>query len=40
MAEIKVAIVNTCTVLQDAEIEHALPALQTQVREHFAPAWE
>jgi len=39
MAQIKIAIINACTVLDDNAIQATLPALQTQVRDHFAPVW-
>ncbi len=39
MANIKVAIINESTVLTDDQIQAAIPALQTQVSNHFAPAW-
>ncbi len=39
MAEIKVAIINASSVLTDAEVQAAVPALQTQVHRDFAPAW-
>jgi hypothetical protein len=39
MANIKVSVINASTVVADADVKAALPALQTQVHDHFAPAW-
>ncbi len=39
MANIKVAVINESTVLEDPEVKAAVPALQIQVHDHFAPAW-
>src|SRR5215510_1088015 len=39
MANIKVAIWNQSTVLDDAVVSAAGPALQTQVHHDFAPVW-
>jgi hypothetical protein len=39
MADIKVAVINASTVLTDAQVEAAVPALQMQVHRDFAPAW-
>ncbi len=39
MADIKVTIINACTVLKDSDIARIVPDLQTQVRRDFAPAW-
>lgn len=39
MANIKVAVINASTVLQDDQVKAAVPALQTQVHRDFAPAW-
>lgn len=39
MASITVAVMNASTVLTDAEVKAVVPALQTQVHNHFAPAW-
>lgn len=39
MANIKIAIINACTVLTDAQIKSFVPDLQTQVTRDFAPAW-
>jgi hypothetical protein len=39
MANIKIAIWNQSTVLSDAQVSAAIPALQTQVRRDFAPIW-
>jgi hypothetical protein len=38
MANTKVSVINASTVLTDDEVKAALPALQTQVHNHFAPA--
>ncbi|MBI3810738.1 MAG: hypothetical protein HY283_00820 [Nitrospirae bacterium] len=39
MANIKIAVINACTVLTDKQVGTAVPALQTQVHRDFAPAW-
>ena len=39
MAPIKISIFNRSTVLKDAEVQAALPALQTQIHRDFAPVW-
>lgn len=39
MAEIKIAIFNDSTALTDAQVAAIVPALQSQVSEHFAPVW-
>ena len=39
MSNIKIAVLNASTVLKDAEIRKAVPALQSQVHRDFAPAW-
>jgi hypothetical protein len=39
MANIRVAVINSSTVLSDAQIQAAIAALQTQVHRDFAPAW-
>jgi hypothetical protein len=39
MANIQVSVINASTVVTDAAVQAALPALQTQVHQHFAPAW-
>jgi hypothetical protein len=39
MAGTSIAIVNDCTVLDDATIAQAVAALQIQVARDFAPAW-
>ncbi len=39
MAEIKVAVINASSVLTDAEVQAAVPALQTQVHRDFYPPW-
>ncbi|MGF6970991.1 hypothetical protein OKW43_008086 [Paraburkholderia sp. WC7.3g] len=39
MANIRVSVINASTVLTDDEVKTALPALQTQVHQHFAPTW-
>jgi len=36
---IQVAVINASTVLTDAQVQAAIPALQTQVSRDFAPAW-
>lgn len=40
MAQIKVAVINDCTVLKDDDIKPVVDALQAQVREDFAPIWK
>ena len=37
--EIKIAVMNDSTVLTDDDVSASVPALQTQIREHFYPAW-
>jgi hypothetical protein len=39
MANIKIAIWNKSTVLDDAAVSAALPALQIQIHRDFAPIW-
>src|SRR5258708_5261525 len=39
MANIRIAVINASTVLTDAQVKAAVPALQTQVHRDFAPAW-
>ena|SRR5713226_3199460 len=39
MANIRVAVWNQSTVLKDADVRAAIPALQTQVHRDFAPVW-
>jgi hypothetical protein len=39
MAGIQVAVINESTVLSDEAVSLAIPALQIQVHNHFAPAW-
>jgi len=39
MPTIKLAVINASTVLKDADVNKALPALQAQVHNDFAPAW-
>ncbi len=39
MADIKIQISNESTVLTDDKVQAVVPALQTQVRDHFAPVW-
>src|SRR6267142_7053736 len=39
MPAIKLAVINASTVLKDTDMNKALPALQTQVHNDFAPAW-
>lgn len=36
---IHIDIINASTVLGDAEIKAAIPALQKQITQHFLPAW-
>jgi hypothetical protein len=39
MANIKVAVINASTVVADADVQAAVPALQEQVSRDFAAAW-
>jgi hypothetical protein len=39
MAQIKISIINASKTLGDKEVAAAVPALQKQVTNHFAPAW-
>ncbi len=39
MANIQVSVINASTVLTDDQVSAAVPALQTQVHQDFAPAW-
>jgi len=39
MPNIKVSIVNQCSVLHDADVKPVVAALQTQVTRDFAPIW-
>jgi len=39
MAQIKVSVINASSVLSDAEVQGAVPALQMQVSRDFAPVW-
>ena len=39
MPTIKIAVINASTVLKDADAGKAVPALQAQVHNDFAPAW-
>src|SRR5213594_2301364 len=39
MPTIKVAVINASTVLKDADAGKAVPALQAQIHNDFAPAW-
>lgn len=39
MADIKIAIINQSKTLGNAEIQAAIPALQTQIHRDFAPIW-
>src|SRR5438067_707794 len=39
MASIRVSVLNASTVLNDDAVRAAVPALQRQVHEHFAPEW-
>lgn len=36
---LQIAVINESTVLTDAEVQAALPALNHQVRYHFGPSW-
>lgn len=40
MADIKIAIINECTVVSDADLQNAVAALQIQVSRDFAPVWK
>lgn len=39
MANIKISIINQCSVLNDAQVQPVVAALQVQVHRDFAPAW-
>lgn len=39
MANIQIAVINASKVLMDADVQAAVPGLQTQVYRDFAPAW-
>jgi hypothetical protein len=39
MPNIQVAVINASTVLEDAAVDAAVPALQIQVHRDFAPVW-
>jgi hypothetical protein len=39
MAEIKISLINRSEVVSDAEIQVALPALQTQISRDLMPVW-
>lgn len=39
MSNIKVAVLNASTVLNDGDVDKVVPALQKQVHRDFAPAW-
>ena len=39
MASIKIAVINSSTVVSNEEVKATIPALQKQVSEHFAPVW-
>src|SRR6266851_10439261 len=39
MAEIKIAVINASSVMTDADVQGAVPALQTQVHRDFYPPW-
>ncbi|QVI21388.1 hypothetical protein KHQ06_36425 [Nocardia tengchongensis] len=39
MSAIHIAVWNRSTVLTDAQVSAAVPALQTQVHRDWAPAW-
>jgi hypothetical protein len=39
MSNIQIAVINSSTVLEDAQVEAAVADLQTQVHRDFAPAW-
>lgn len=39
MAQIKIAVINESTVIKDADVPAVVDALQSQVHDHFAPAW-
>lgn len=39
MSNIQIAVINQSTVLTDADVSAAVPALQAQIHRDFAPAW-
>jgi len=39
MAEIKISVINESTVVSDADVEKAIPDLQTQIHRDFNPVW-
>ncbi|MBV8658125.1 MAG: hypothetical protein JO142_09920 [Burkholderiales bacterium] len=39
MANIQIAVINASTLMSDADISAAIPALQTQISRDFAPVW-
>lgn len=39
MANIKISIINECSVLTDAQVQPVVDAMQVQVHRDFAPAW-
>jgi hypothetical protein len=39
MAQIKISLINSSSVLTDDQVRAAMPALQTQVSRDFAPVW-
>jgi hypothetical protein len=39
MSNLKISVINASTVLTDSQVQEAIPALQKQVHEHFAPVW-
>ena len=39
MADIKIAVMNSSTVVTDDEVKKLIPALQTQVTRDFGPVW-
>ena len=39
MSQITISFMNRSSVLSDADVESAMPALQTQVHRDFAPIW-
>jgi hypothetical protein len=39
LAKIKISLINSSTIVSNAEIQAALPALQTQISRDFMPVW-
>lgn len=39
MADIKISIINQCSVLTDAQVQPVVAAMQVQVHRDFAPTW-